>query len=349
MNNLHEIIRTIQDWRHAGKSATLAILINASGSSPLPVGEMMAISSTMDMIGAVSRGCVEGAIMESAQIVMQSGQTKIEHFGYSDNAAFEVGLTCGGEIDVLITPVNQEKIGDTFLDPAAAACQKNNPFFLGVCVDEDSPGKKFLFTKKELFYSEVENKNEFWDAFQTLSNTLTKPATHMVKTSNAACTSVLIIPIFPAQRLIIVGAGEISIHLTKFAVLMGLQAIVIDPRSLFATRKRFLEADKIYAKWPQDCLEELELTSNDLLAVLSHDEKIDIPALQIGLEKDLQYIGLLGSKKTRQARFDILKEKGWQQEDVARIHAPIGIAIGSKKAEEIALSIMAEIIQFKNG
>ncbi len=348
MSTFWQLITTIQDWHSDGKDAALVTLIRSTGSTPLPVGEMMAVSSNLDMQGAVSRGCVESAILENAQDVIKKGQPSISHFGFSEENAFEVGLTCGGEIDVLITPFLRSPESVTFFNAVLSSASSEKAFSLLQSIDTSALGKKILWTEERVLFSdlpedctpsfplpaELENKSAFCIAEIPLANGKTLHA---------------FISIFqPDTRMVIVGAGEIAIYLTEIAKMLHFYVIVIDPRSMFATPVRFPKADVIFSRWPQDCLPALHLQNKDALVVISHDEKIDLPALQLGLENQVGYIGLLGSMKTRQSRFDALEKAGWSKADLAQVHAPIGLNIGSKKANEIALSIMGEIIQEKN-
>ena len=348
MKTLMKLIETIQQWHAEGKGAALATLVRSSGSSPLPVGEMMAVSSAFDMLGAVSRGCVESAILEIAQTVMQKDQAMLQHFGVSDQSAWEVGLTCGGEIDVLIEPYCKTQSTDGFLDFALLKCQREEPFFLFQFLEGKFLGKKIAVDAQGFSYNDLSQKITL--SFSILHEFTEHPLPRIVEIPLAAGE---IIPAFvnsfvPPERLIIVGAGEIAIYLTSMAKMLGFSVVIVDPRSMFATTTRFPQADQILAKWPQDCMDELHLKKQDFLAVLSHDEKIDVPALHAGLQSKVGYIGLLGSLKTRQDRMSTLMEMDWQPADLERIHAPIGIDIASKRAQEIALSVIAEIIKVKN-
>ena len=348
MMEISNLLHSILDWHSDGKDAAIATLVRSSGSSPLPIGEMMAVSSAFDMAGAVSRGCVESAILETAQQTMRENKAMIAHFGYSDNSAFEVGLTCGGEIDVLIEPILRSKHSSSFLQKALALCEQEKLFYWLHVLDEKKLGEKILCDADSILYSDESVAPAFGQEFFAYFNLET--AAHITNLSLEEDSSV---PVFiqafqSARRLIIIGAGEISICLTKMAKILGFNVIVIDPRSMFASTIRFPDVDTLLAQWPQDCLGDLDLNTLDHLVIVSHDEKIDLPALKIGLASEVGYIGLLGSLKTRQSRFDALLEAGFKTTDLARIHAPIGINIKSKKAAEIAVSILAEVIQLTN-
>ncbi len=348
MSTFWQLITTIQDWHSDGKDAALVTLIRSTGSTPLPVGEMMAVSSSLDMQGAVSRGCVESAILENAQDVIKKGQPSISHFGFSEENAFEVGLTCGGEIDVLINPFLRSPESESFFDAVLSGSSSEKTFSLLQSIDAAVLGKKILWTEEKLLYSDL--PESFSPSFPIPMELENKPAfcIEEIPLANGKALHAFISTFQPASRLVIVGAGEIAIYLTKLAKMLHFRVIVVDPRSMFATPVRFPEADVLLPKWPQDCLPALHLQNKDALVVISHDEKIDLPALQLGLENQVGYIGLLGSTKTCQSRFDALEKAGWSKADLAQVHAPIGLNIGSKKANEIALSIMGEIIQEKN-
>ena len=348
MNTFTELIKIMQSWHSSGKDAALATLVHSSGTTPLPIGEMMAVSSSLDMQGAVSRGCVESAILENAQAVMKKGQPAMVHFGFSEESAFEVGLTCGGEIDVLINPLLRSPEASSFFAAVPACSSSEKSFYLLQSIDADTLGKKVLWNEEKIFFSDLPESHFVSLPLPMNIDDPSKPQAVEIPLADEKKLNAFINIFQPAARMIIVGASEIAIYLTKMAKMLGFQVIVVDPRSMFATSIRFPEADVILSQWPQDCLPALKLHCRDALVVISHDEKIDLPALQIGLENTVSYIGLLGSKKTRLSRFNALKELGYTETDLAPIHAPIGLDIGSKKADEIALSIMSEIILEKN-
>ncbi|NMB63153.1 MAG: XdhC family protein [Chloroflexi bacterium] len=348
MPTLTDHAHTVQSWYEAGKRAALAVLVRSSGATPLPLGETMVVSSAMDMQGAVSRGCVESAVLEAATSVIAEDHALLCHFGYSDESAWQVGLTCGGEIDVLVSPLPPTSSGNRFLRTLLDLSQRSQPFFLLYILDENLLGKKLVCDQAALLYSDLPSDLQFTPSWLETVPPLSSPAIRPLTLASGATLSAFIQPILPPPRLFIVGAAEIAIHLTRLAKLLGFSVIIIDPRSMFATPTRFPQADVILSTWPQDCPQLHALTARDALAVISHDHKIDIPALQLGLESDVAYLGLLGSMKTRQERFDTLLASGWRPTDLDRIHAPIGLNLHTKKADEIALAILAQIVQEKN-
>ena len=348
MSALTDHVHTVQAWYTAGKGVALAVLVRSSGATPLPLGEMMVISSALDMQGAVSRGCVESAVLEAAASVIAENHACLCHFGYSDDSAWQVGLTCGGEIDVLVSPLPQTPSGDQFLHTLLDLSQRTQPFFLLHILDEKALGDKLVCDRSMLLYSDLPSDLQLTPTWLETVLPLSSPAIQPLPLTSGEILPAFIQPILPPRRLFIVGAAEITIHLTRLAKLLGFAVIIIDPRSMFATPTRFPQADAILAKWPQDCVELQALNARDALAVISHDQKIDIPALQLGLESDVAYLGLLGSVKTRRERFDALLASGWQPTDLERIRAPIGLDLHTKKADEIALAILAQIVQLKN-
>jgi len=348
MQTLTNFVHTIQAWHAAGKDAALAVLVRSSGATPLPLGEMMVISSALDMQGAVSRGCVESAVLEIASTVIRNDLAQLCHFGYSDQNAFDVGLTCGGEIDVLVSALPSTPSTRQFLEALLSLSQRAQPFYLMHILEEQELGKKILCDQNTISYSDLSLECNLDLRQVEILNDLKTPTIQALPFSAGKTLSVFIQPIQPPQRLFIIGAGQIAIYLTPMAKLLGFSVIIIDPRSMFATPTRFPDANIVLPKWPQDCVELRDLHTQDALAVISHDQKIDIPALQLGLKSDVSYLGLLGSTKTRQDRFSALLEAGWKEQDLARIHAPIGLDLHTRKADEIALAIMAQIIQLKN-
>jgi xanthine dehydrogenase accessory factor len=259
----------------------------------------------------VSNGCIEGAVFEEAQEVLKSGKAKIAAFGVADDVAFEVGLACGGHIEVFIQPlgrVHQQVI---------AKLNRNEPATLRTNL--------------------VNGEAELVDG--------TPPGSELARRDG----DVFIEPYRRPAHLVIIGAIHIAIPLHRLAKLMGYRVTVVDARKKFATKERFPEADELVVAWPDEALARLTIDSSTYVVILTHDPKFDLPALRAVLRKDAGYVGAIGSRKTNQNRFDALRKEGFTEEQLSRVHGPIGLDLGGRGAEETALGILAEITAVRFG
>jgi len=330
-------------WAETGQRGALAIVVKAYGSSPRPLGAMMAVAESGDFVGSVSGGCVESAVVQEALDTLAEGRPRLKTYGISDEWAWEAGLTCGGKIQVFILPWQPNQVWRELL----SAREHKEPVVLGV-------GYEGRWTAEVgLFYRDGRTVGELARHALALADMLTAAFREERARSGAVLpdgrTSVLIIPFFPPQRLIIIGAVHIAIALVRFANELGYETIVIDPRPVFATSERFGHADQLLVSWPQEAIPRLHPDPGASIAVISHDDKLDIPALKLALESDVRYIGALGSRKTMARRMQLLREEGFSDDALARIHNPIGLDLGGRTPEEIALAIMAEVVATRYG
>jgi xanthine dehydrogenase accessory factor len=302
---MREILAELRAWNEAGEQIALATVVETWGSSPRPLGSRMAVTRSGKMAGSVSNGCIEGAVFEEAQKVLKSGEPKIAAFGVADDVAFEVGLACGGHIEVFVQPL------DSVQKQLIGMLEKDEPATL----------RTNLVTGESLL---VEG---------------TLPGTELARRDG----DWFIEPFRRPAHLVIVGAIHIAIPLHRLAKVMGYRVTVIDARARFATRERFPEADELLVSWPDEGLGKLTLDQSTYVVILTHDPKFDLPALRSVLKRDVGYIGAIGSRKTNANRFDALRKEGFTEEQLARVHGPIGLDLGSRGAEETALGILAEI------
>jgi xanthine dehydrogenase accessory factor len=307
---MREVASEYREWRAAGDDVAIATVVETWGSSPRPLGSRMVVSRSGRMAGSVSNGCIEGAVFEEAQKVLAAGQAKLIEFGVADDVAFEVGLACGGHIEVLVQPATE--VHDRVVDLLEA----ERPFTLVTDLRTGAAEIREGSPDRELG---VRDGDSFEEPFP-------RPA-HMV----------------------IVGAIHIAIPLHRLAKLMGYRVTVVDARAKFATGERFPEADSIIAEWPDEALAKIPVDRSTAVVVLTHDPKFDMPALRTVLKTDAGYIGAIGSRKTNQNRFDALREEGFGDEQLARVHGPIGLDLGGRGAEETALGIMAEVTSVRYG
>ena len=311
MTEVDDILTPMSVWLKEKRKVALATVISTWGSAPRPVGGQMAIDSNGEIIGSVSGGCVEGSVINEGINSINDGKLRIKDYGISNDMAWEVGLACGGELKILIQPLNLED---------------------------------------EIVYSIVENiKNR--EPTKLIINCLTgcrhidNSMINQVSTYDKTKEEFIHV-INPKPRLFIVGAVHIAQALIPLAKIADFEIILIDPRDHFATEDRFPNC-KVINEWPDTALSNFILDEATHLVTLTHDPKIDDPALIYALKKDMGYIGSLGSKKTHNKRCERLIDIGFCQSDLSKIHGPIGLNIKAKTPAEIAVSIMAEIINFR--
>ncbi len=307
-------------WHREGRGAALATVVETWGSAPRQAGSLLAISGDGDMTGSVSGGCVEGAVVTEALEAMADRRPRILTFGVSDETAFAVGLACGGTIRVLVEPVGE---GAEAL-PA--------PLLADLVAARAAPRAVALVTNTETWARELvpAGTNEAVDARLRADRSGIEEDGHFIAVHN------------PPLRLIVVGAVHIAQPLLTIARACGYAPTLIDPRGAFGSEARF-PGETILDDWPDEALATLALDARTAIVTLTHDPKLDDPALQFALRSPVFCIGALGSKKTHAKRVDRLTAAGFTEAEIARIAAPVGLNIGARTPAEIAVSIMAQI------
>ena len=311
MTEVDDILTPMSAWLKEKRKVALATVISTWGSAPRPVGGQMAIDSNGEIIGSVSGGCIEGAVINEGINSINDGKLRIKDYGISNDMAWEVGLACGGELKILIQPLN--------LDDEIV-------YYIAKNIKNREPTKLIIncLTGSRHIDNSIINQISSYDKIK-------EEFIHVID---------------PKPRLFIVGAVHIAQALISLAKTADFEIILIDPRDHFATKDRFPNC-KIINEWPDTALSNFILDKATHLVTLTHDPKIDDPALIYTLKKDIGYIGSLGSKKTHNKRCERLIDIGFCQSDLSKIHGPIGLNIKAKTPAEIAISIMAEIINFR--
>ncbi len=354
---MRNLTAEIEKWQGQGKSIAQATVVHVWGSAPRPLGSRMAISSDGDIAGSVSGGCVEGAVVEVARTVIDSGVPKLVRFDVTNDEAWSVGLTCGGVLEVFIAALDSGSEAQQALESELASDRIST---LATIVDGPGAGNQLLIrgdgSRRGDLGSPDLNTWAIWAAAHDLPDGAA--GRRKIETRNGEVAPkegpYEVIDVFleakaPRPKLIIIGAVHVAIPLVSFAKTMGFRTIVVDPRSAFATEERFAHADEILVKWPEEAFAEIGINATTSVAVLSHDLKIDVPALRAALGSPARYVGALGSKKTQAKRVAALQDDGVADEQIARIHSPIGLDIGGRRAEEIALSVIAEVVAASHG
>ncbi|HEY4718832.1 MAG TPA: XdhC family protein [Anaerolineales bacterium] len=330
---MRELLPDLENWLEAGERVALATVISTWGSAPRRPGSFMAISESGGLVGSVSGGCVEGAVIQAAQEVIRTQQAQRLHFGVADETAWEVGLACGGEIDVFVQPASP-----ALLNPLLARLKTDQNSILTTVVSGptgqlgvqeliDSSGLSIAATNGALLSPQERE--------------LLGKHAHIVPQGDR---ELFVNPLEAPPTLCMIGGGHIAVALSKIAGTLNFRTVIVDPRKLFATTHRFSNVDQLIQAWPKQAFQQHPLTSSTAVASLSHDPKIDDPALLAALTSEAFYVGALGSKKTQAKRRERLLAAGLSAENLARLHAPIGLEIGAESPEEIALSIMAQVI-----
>lgn len=307
-------------WHRAGKGAALATVVETWGSAPRQAGSQLAISGDGEMVGSVSGGCVEGAVVTEALEALQDRKPRLLTFGVNDETAFAAGLACGGTIRVLVEPVGEgsEALPEAVLADLVAA--------------RAAPRAVALVTRPEGWTRALLGPGE--DA--AIDARLKSDRSGMEEDGRFIAVH------NPPLRLIVVGAVHIAQPLLTVARACGYAPSLIDPRGAFGSETRF-PGETILDDWPDEALAALQPDARTAIVTLTHDPKLDDPAIRFALRSPAFYLGCLGSKKTHAKRVDRLAEAGFTAEEIARIHAPVGLDIGARTPAEIAVSIMAQI------
>ncbi|MBN1218452.1 MAG: XdhC family protein [Anaerolineae bacterium] len=344
---MQEILTHLEIWQARGDTVALATVINTWGSSPRAPGAKMAVNQHGEMIGSVSGGCVEGAVVEEALAVIRTGRPKLLHYGVADEEAWQVGLACGGTIEILVERFQDFGLKDYLRQDKGvilATVVRGPEHWLGVKAlipAEGEPTGPLLATLL---------RDQLLQDTPGLLNQGAAITHHYALPAEGLAEVDVFFDIFrSAPRLVIIGAVHIASELVHFARRFGFCTYVVDPRRAFATRDRFPHVDNLRQQWPDEALPEIGLTPNTSVVVLSHDPKLDDPALKLALSSPVFYVGALGSPKTHAKRVERLLAEGLTQAQLDRLHAPIGLNIGGRSPAEIALSIMAEMVAVRNG
>ncbi|WP_027243652.1 XdhC family protein [Leisingera daeponensis] len=311
---------TALEWHRSGAGAALATVVQTWGSAPRRTGAQLAVSGDGRIEGSVSGGCVEGAVVVEAQEALADGKHRLLEFGVSDTDAFAVGLACGGTIKVLVEPIGAALPADLLAELVEARASRA-PVAYEVNL---ATGARRLA------------RGEYKDRMRMDRSGLEDDGETFVAVHN------------PPLRLVVVGAVHIAQALVPMARIAGYDPVIIDPRAAFASAERF-PGEALMDDWPDEAVQKLGLDSRTALVLLTHDPKLDDPALQAALAADVFYIGALGSKKTHAARAARMQEAGFTEDQISRIHGPIGLDIGAAGPAEIAVSILAEMTAVLRG
>ena len=352
-----DIADELNGWVAQGRDFAVATVVAVGGSAPRSPGAALAVDSEGTVIGSVSGGCVEAAVYDLCTQSLQDGETVLERFGYSDEDAFAVGLTCGGVIEVLVTPLRaQAPGGEAFAAALASAADgraaalarvaRGPEGLLGraLLVHPDGSYEGGLGGLPELDRTAVAEARAMLEAGRT--------GTVDTSEDGSRCGAPLTLFVessVPPPRMIVFGAVDFAAALVRTGKFLGYHVTVCDARPVFATQARFPEADEVVVDWPHRYLQRTGTDARTVLCVLTHDAKFDVPLLEAALRMPVAFVGAMGSHRTHEDRNRKLREAGVTEAELALLHSPIGLDLGARTPEETALSIAAEIVAARRG
>jgi xanthine dehydrogenase accessory factor len=339
---MRDILTDLDKWRTENQSIALATVIQTWGSSPRRAGAKMALTPAGKITGSVSGGCVEGAVYDEGVEALKSNRPRLLHFGVADETAWEVGLACGGSIDIFVKPLEEE----LFRALRAVLLEEKSAVVVTVVRGpDDILGREMLVDENGNITGSLTTDLD-QQVFMLARETLEQGESRRALLQDE--TEVFMEVILPPPTLIAVGGVHITIALMALAKTLGYRTVVVDPRSAFGNEERFPNVDLLIQRWPEEAFQEIPLTRSTAVAMLTHDPKLDDPALKITLPSQAFYVGALGSKTTQAKRRQRLMDDGLTEEQLNRLHGPIGLEIGAGTPEEIAISIMAEVVAARN-
>jgi xanthine dehydrogenase accessory factor len=342
----------------AGETVGLATVVATFSSAPRSPGAAMMVTEGDEVFGSVSGGCVEGAVYDLGQQVIQSGQPVLQRYGVSDDDAFAVGLTCGGILDVYVEAVNSETFPE--FDQVAESIRSEQAVALATIVEHPDAGR--IGRRLVIWPDRV--KGDLGSS--RVNDAVTDDARGMLATGRTGTMhygpegqrrgegmAVFVASFEPPPRMLVFGAIDFASAMARLGSFLGYRVTVCDARPVFATKSRFPEADEVVVDWPHRYLaaeaEAGRVDARTVIAVLTHDPKFDVPVLQVALRMDLGYVGAMGSRRTHDDRLDRLREAGMTEAELSTLSSPIGLDLGARTPEETAVSIAAEIISLRWG
>ncbi|MFG2906842.1 XdhC family protein [Kitasatospora sp. NPDC048286] len=361
---MQDIAEQLLAWHATGRSFAVATVVGVSGSAPRDPGAALAVDADGEAVGSVSGGCVEGAVYELCQAAIASGRPALERFGYSDEDAFAVGLTCGGVLDVFVQPVVPG--ADTGLDAGIAHVAAGTPVTLvrviagpdglvgatlAVTADDVegalSPAPSTVGGLQRAVVAQARAMLEAGRTGRLVLGLDGRPCDDR-RRGTVTC---FVESYVPAPRMLVFGAIDFAAAVVRIGKFLGYHVTVCDARPVFATARRFPEADEVVIDWPHRYLDSQlgRIDGRTVLCVLTHDAKFDIPLLERALRLPVGYVGAMGSRRTDRERVARLREVGLTEAELARLRSPIGLDLGSRTPEETAVSVAAEIVAHRRG
>ncbi len=355
---MKELLDTLTTWRGEGIDAGRAVVVRTFGSAPRPEGAVLLYASDGRIAGSVSGGCVEGAAAEEIEKARSSGNARVIRYGISDEQAWDVGLACGGTIDVLVeptVPASAVRAAMASLGAGGRGAAVVTPLPVDSPPADFGPHEPGAGAPPEptlLVHDDGRLEGTLGDP--DLDAELVRAATEALKRGLSRTVELgdrsLFVEVYPVRpRIVVVGAVEVARSLVRLARELGFETVVLDGRASFATPERFPDVDRLVVGWPDELADEIGLGPNDAVAVLTHDVKFDEPAIIEALRRGCRYVGAVGSRKTQADRRARLLEAGVADSDVAQLRGPVGLDLGGRNPAEMALAILAEIVAERYG
>jgi xanthine dehydrogenase accessory factor len=350
---MRDVLDELVAWWRAGHTVGMGTVVGTWKSSPRQPGAAMVVGPDGSVAGSVSGGCVEGAVFELAEAARDTGTPVLQRYGISDDDAFAVGLTCGGIIDVFVEqvgPQNFPELGAVAEDITAGLPVAVATFISG---DPGRVGGRLIVRPDSVSGSLGSSRLD--DAvrddargllLQGRTGTLHYGPDGERRGDDVA---VFVASYAPRPRMIVFGAIDFAAAVARIGSFLGYRVTVCDARATFATAKRFPDADEVVVEWPHKYLARTDVDTRTVVCVLTHDPKFDVPLLQVALRLPLAYLGAMGSRRTNDDRLARLRELGFTHEELAHLHAPVGLDVGARTPEETAVAIAAEIIASRWG
>ena len=356
---MRDLLETLDTWRAQGTDAGRAVVVRTFGSAPRPEGAVLFVAADGRLIGSVSGGCVEGAAAEEIAGARRTGNARVIRYGISDEEAWDVGLACGGTIDVLVEP----SVPAAVVAAAAAALgPRGRATAVATLLPGDAPPATFgphepgpgAPPEVPIVVDAAGTIVDGSTGDVSLDAALGRMAADILEDGRSRTIELegrsYFIEAFPVRpRLVVVGGVEVARSLVRYARELGYETIVVDGRAAFATAERFPDVDRIVVAWPDEAFATLDVGPNDAIAILSHDPKFDEPAIVDATRRNCRYVGAVGSRKTQSDRRERLREAGLSADQIARLHGPIGLDLGGHDPAETALAIMSEIVAARRG
>jgi xanthine dehydrogenase accessory factor len=340
---MRDLLDTLAAWDETGHRAGRAVVVRVSGGAPFREGATLLVADDGRLAGGVSGGCVEAEAAEAIVAARAAGERRLLRLGIADETAWSVGLACGGSIEVLIEPDVPPEVEVAATGPGGVAVATILP---GPGRGEAAPGARIVVGPEGVRTGTL--GDSLLDA--ALAAAVRDRLARAVSGTVTLGERDVFIETFAAPpRLVIIGAGPVAVHLVPLAHEIGFRTAVVDARGAFATRERFPLADQVVVGWADDVADEVGIDAEAFVAVLTHDPKVDDPAIIVALQRGARYVGAIGSVSTQRGRRQRLREAGLSDEDVARLRGPIGLDLGGRTPVEIALAILSEIVAVRRG
>jgi xanthine dehydrogenase accessory factor len=375
---VREVLPELMAWWQAGETVGVGTVVATFQSAPRPPGASMLVGPDESAVGSVSGGCVEGAVYELGQSVVESGVPVLQRYGISDDDAFAVGLTCGGILDVYVEKVSKQTFPE--LAEIAADIEAGRPVALATVIEHPDPsvlGRRIVVRPEEPAVRDeravsTDFSQHFRHGRRSLGSSRMDDAVHddaiglLASGTNATLTygpdgerrgegmRVFVWAFAPKPRMLVFGAIDFAAAVARVGAFLGYHVTVCDARPVFATKSRFPEADEVVVDWPHRYLQAEQdagrVDQRTVVAVLTHDPKFDVPLLEVALRlPEVAYVGAMGSRRTHEDRLARLREAGVTDKEIDRLSSPIGLDLGARTPEETAISIAAEIVALQWG